>query len=150
MGLAGIEREGVESDDLLASEAVTLARGGHEVLIVSSDKDFAQIVDDRIQIMLPPPTANPKLGLAPAGRRGRRRRSSGFRPVHIADYLALVGDASDNIPGVAGVGPEDRGEVARGVRRPRGRHRPRPPSSSPSGSAPRSPQAPTGSGGTSS
>src|SRR5271165_3689193 len=48
MGLAGIEREGVESDDLLASEAVTLARGGHEVLIVSSDKDFAQIVCERI------------------------------------------------------------------------------------------------------
>jgi DNA polymerase-1 len=62
MGLVGIERDGVESDDLLASEAVTLAGAGHEVLIVSSDKDFAQIVGERIQILLPPPTANPKLG----------------------------------------------------------------------------------------
>src|SRR5690606_32568789 len=42
MGLIGIEQDGVESDDLLASQAVSLAREGHQVLIVSSDKDFAQ------------------------------------------------------------------------------------------------------------
>src|SRR5687767_2817335 len=59
MGLAGIEVDGVESDDLLAAEAVTLAKNGHEVIIVSSDKDFAQIVSDKIKIMLPPPSANP-------------------------------------------------------------------------------------------
>mgnify|MGYP003333748707 CR=1 FL=1 len=56
------EQDGVESDDLLAAEAVARARAGEEVLIVSSDKDFAQIVNDRIRIMLPPPSANPKLG----------------------------------------------------------------------------------------
>lgn len=105
MGLAGIEQDGVESDDLLASEAVTLAAAGHEILIVSSDKDFAQIVTDRVQIMLPPPTANPKLGwrrLDPAGV----REKFGVPPAGIADYLALVGDTSDNIPGVSGVGPK--------------------------------------------
>jgi DNA polymerase-1 len=105
MGLAGIEQDGVESDDLLASEAVTLAAAGHEILIVSSDKDFAQIVSDRIQIMLPPPTANPKLGwrrLDPAGV----MEKFGVPPAGIADYLALVGDTSDNIPGVSGVGPK--------------------------------------------
>ena len=62
MGLAGIEVAGVESDDLLASEAVKLARAGDDIVIVSSDKDFAQIVDERVKIMLPPPSANPKLG----------------------------------------------------------------------------------------
>ena len=105
MGLAGIEQDGVESDDLLASEAVTLAAAGHEILIVSSDKDFAQIVSDRIQILLPPPTANPKLGwrrLDPAGV----TEKFGVPPSGIADYLALVGDTSDNIPGVSGVGPK--------------------------------------------
>lgn len=105
MGLAGIERDGVESDDLLASEAVTLAKAGHEVLIVSSDKDFAQIVGERIQIMLPPPTANPKLGWRRMDAAGVAEKF-GVPPALIADYLALVGDSSDNIPGVAGVGPK--------------------------------------------
>ena len=105
MGLAGIEREGVESDDLLAFEAATLAAAGHEVLIVSSDKDFAQIVNDRIQIMLPPPTANPKLGWRRLDAAGVKEKF-GVEPARIADYLALVGDTSDNIPGVSGVGPK--------------------------------------------
>jgi 5'-3' exonuclease len=105
MGLAGIEREGVESDDLLASEAATLARDGHEVLIVSSDKDFAQVVGGRIAILLPPPTANPKLGWRRLDAAGVEAKF-GVPPARIADYLALVGDASDNIPGLAGAGPK--------------------------------------------
>jgi len=105
MGIAGIEREGVESDDLLASEAVTLAGAGHDVLIASSDKDFAQIVGDRVSIILPPPTANPKLGWRRLGAAGVQEKF-GVRPAGIADYLAIVGDASDNIPGLPGAGPK--------------------------------------------
>jgi DNA polymerase-1 len=105
MGLVGVEREGVESDDLLAAEAVALAREGHEVLIVSSDKDFAQLVGERIKIMLPPPSANPKLGWRRMDEAGVREKF-GVPPALIADYLALVGDTSDNIPGIAGVGPK--------------------------------------------
>lgn len=105
MGLAGVEQHGVESDDLLASEAVTLDRAGHDVVIVSSDKDFAQIVDDRIKILLPPPSANPKLGWRFLDAAGVREKF-GVPPGQIAHYLALVGDASDNIPGVEGVGPK--------------------------------------------
>lgn len=105
MGLAGIEVQGVESDDLLASEAVTLARQGHEVLIVSSDKDFAQIVDGNIKIMLPPPSANPKLGWRLLDAVGVQEKF-GVPPAQIAHYLALVGDTSDNIPGLDGVGPK--------------------------------------------
>ncbi len=105
MGLAGIEVQGVESDDLLASEAVSLARQGHEVLIVSSDKDFAQIVDEKIKIMLPPPSANPKLGWRLLDAAGVQEKF-GVPPVQIAHYLALVGDTSDNIPGLDGVGPK--------------------------------------------
>ena len=55
MGLVGVELNGVESDDLLASQAQALAAAGHEVLIVSADKDFAQIVGDHVKILLPPP-----------------------------------------------------------------------------------------------
>ena len=105
MGIAGIEREGVESDDLLASEAVTLAGAGHDVLIASSDKDFAQIVGDRVSIILPPPTANPKLGWRRLGAAGVEEKF-GVPPAGIADYLAIVGDASDNIPGLPGAGPK--------------------------------------------
>jgi DNA polymerase I len=105
MGLAGIEVHGIESDDLLASEAVRLAEAGHEVIIVSSDKDFAQIVGERITIMLPPPSANPKLGWRLLDAAGVREKF-GVPPAQIADYLALVGDSSDNIPGLEGVGPK--------------------------------------------
>lgn len=105
MGLVGIELEGVESDDLLASQAVALGRAGHDVRIISSDKDFAQIVDDRIRMLLPPPTANPKLGWRLLDAAGVKDKF-GVPPNLIADYLALVGDTSDNIQGVAGVGPK--------------------------------------------
>ena len=105
MGHVGIEQHGVESDDLLASQAVSLAVQGHEVLIVSADKDFAQIVGGRIKILLPPPSANPKLGWRLMDEAGVVEKF-GVPPAQIADYLALVGDASDNIPGVAGVGPK--------------------------------------------
>lgn len=105
LGYAGIEQDGVESDDLLASEAVARAKVGDDVLIVSADKDFAQIVSDRIKILLPPPSANPKLGwrLLDAAGVGEK---FGVPPAQIADYLALVGDTSDNIPGIDGVGPK--------------------------------------------
>jgi DNA polymerase-1 len=105
MGLGGIEVDGVESDDLLASHACSLARRGDQVLIVSSDKDFAQIVGERIRMMLPPPTANPKLGWRVLDEAGVVAKF-GVPPSQIADYLALVGDTSDNIPGLDGVGPK--------------------------------------------
>lgn len=105
MGCVGVEQEGVESDDLLAAQAVALARAGHEALIVSSDKDFAQVVDERIKIMLPPPTANPKIGWRTMDAAGVQEKF-GVPPAKIADFLALTGDTSDNIPGLAGVGPK--------------------------------------------
>ncbi len=105
MGLVGIELDGVESDDLLASQARMLAAAGHDVLIVSADKDFAQCVDDRIKILLPPPTANPKLGWRVLDAAGVMEKF-GVPPAQIADYLALIGDTSDNIPGIDGVGPK--------------------------------------------
>ena len=105
MGCVGVEQDGVESDDLLAAQAVALAKDGNEVLIVSSDKDFAQIVDERIKLMLPPPSANPKIGWRMRDAAGVKDKF-GVPPSQIADFLALVGDTSDNIPGLAGVGPK--------------------------------------------
>jgi DNA polymerase-1 len=105
MGLVGIELDGIESDDLVASHARMLANAGHDVLIVSADKDFAQCVNDRIKILLPPPTANPKLGWRILDVAGVVEKF-GVPPESIAEYLALIGDTSDNIPGIDGVGPK--------------------------------------------
>lgn len=105
MGLVGVELDGIESDDLLASHGRMLANAGHDVLIVSADKDFAQCVNDRIKILLPPPTANPKLGWRVLDAAGVVEKF-GVPPAQIAEYLALIGDTSDNIPGIDGVGPK--------------------------------------------
>lgn len=105
MGLVGIELDGVESDDLLAAQARALANAGHDVFIVSADKDFAQCVDERVKMLLPPPTANPKLGWRVLDAAGVVEKF-GVAPAQIADYLALIGDTSDNIKGVSGVGPK--------------------------------------------
>lgn len=105
LGIATVEDYGIESDDLLAAYAIKQANLGDDVLIVSSDKDFAQIVTEKIQILLPPPSAQPKLGW-------RRLNAAavldkfGVPPDQIVDYLALIGDSSDNIPGLSGVGPK--------------------------------------------
>jgi DNA polymerase-1 len=104
-GYAGVERNGVEADDLIASYSHQLAEDGHDILIVSADKDLAQLVNDRVHQMVPPPTANPKVGwreLDPAAV----EEKFGVKPSQIADYLALIGDTSDNIPGLKGVGPK--------------------------------------------
>ncbi len=105
LGLGCVEEDGVESDDLLASYAVTRAARGDTVSIVSSDKDFAQIVGNNIRILLPPPSAQPKLGWSVLDAEGVKAKF-GVPPERIVDYLSLIGDSSDNIPGVPGVGPK--------------------------------------------
>ena len=105
MGFIGYERDGIESDDLLAAQAVAVAAEGHEALIVSSDKDFAQIVNERIKILNPPPPGNPKAGWRTMDIAGVKEKF-GVPPAQIADLLALVGDTADNIPGLDGVGPK--------------------------------------------
>ncbi len=114
-GLLGVpwHREpGVEADDLIAAAAVRLAGAGHEVVIVSADKDFGQLLGPGIVQLLPAPTANPKLGW-------RRRDAAdleanlGVRPDQVPAYLALIGDTADNIPGVPGIGPKTAARLLR-------------------------------------
>jgi len=105
LGLAAVEIDGVESDDLLATCAVRRAEAGDDVLIVSSDKDFAQLVAERIRVLLPPPSAQPRLGWRLLDAAGVREKF-GVGPERIVDYLALIGDTSDNNPGLNGVGPK--------------------------------------------
>ena len=103
MGYGGLEVDGVEADDLIGSAALQLAAAGHRVGIVSADKDLAQLIRPGVTQWLPPPTANPKLGWRELDEDGVAIKF-GVTPAQIPDLLALVGDTSDNIPGIPGVG----------------------------------------------
>lgn len=100
MGIFQLEMEGFEADDLLATLAANLDRSGSQALIVTSDKDIMQLVDDNVKVIVN------KKGLTDIvifDRAGVIERF-GVPPERIADFLALKGDASDNIPGVSGIG----------------------------------------------
>ncbi len=107
MGYGIYEKHGVESDDLLAAYANRICSQDSNayVMIVSADKDFAQSVNERIHMLLPPPTANPRLGWRLLDPEGVEQKF-GVKTTQIADYLSLIGDTSDNLPGIPGVGPK--------------------------------------------
>ncbi|HCH84716.1 MAG TPA: hypothetical protein DFL85_04330, partial [Lentisphaeria bacterium] len=87
-----------EADDLIAAFA---RRAAGPVLIVSSDKDLSQLVDAEVKMLVPAP----KNGFEERDAAGVKAKFD-VPPELIVDYLALIGDASDNIPGVPGVGPK--------------------------------------------
>ncbi|HCT98658.1 MAG TPA: DNA polymerase I, partial [Methylococcaceae bacterium] len=98
MGIPLISASGVEADDVLGVLACYGKAQGHHVVIATSDKDMAQLVNTHITLE---DTMN-KTTLTVEGV----IEKFGVRPEQIADYLALVGDTSDNIAGVPKVGPK--------------------------------------------
>ncbi len=99
-GLNDFCGEGVEADDYIACLARRAAAAGWDVVIARADKDFMQLVSERISLLNP----NDKSGTV--WRREQVYAKAGVQPDQIADWLALMGDAVDNIPGVPGVGPK--------------------------------------------
>jgi DNA polymerase-1 len=89
---------GVEADDVIATLAEDAKRRGWSCVISTGDKDLAQLVDE--QVTLVNTMSNEKLD--PAGV----QQKFGVAPAQIVDYLSLTGDAVDNVPGVAKVGPK--------------------------------------------
>jgi DNA polymerase-1 len=99
-GLFLIDCASHEADDVIATVAVRARDAGMEVFIVTGDKDFLQIVDDRIKLWnLRSSTSKPEIVDAAAAT-----AKWGVPPTSMVDLLALMGDASDNIPGVPKVG----------------------------------------------
>ena len=96
MGLPLLQISGVEADDVISALTQQAKVRGWPVLIVSSDKDLAQLVDDQVRLL----DTMKNLITDAAGVQAK----FGVAPALIADWLALVGDTSDNIPGVPGVG----------------------------------------------
>lgn len=99
------EQEGLEADDLIASAVRQLSEDETDLLIVSSDKDLSQLVGPKVKQLLPPPTANPKMGWRLLDESAVKEKF-GISPAGILDYLSIIGDQSDNIPGLPGVGPK--------------------------------------------
>lgn len=93
-----LEQSGVEADDILASIAKKYTEAGCKVVIVSGDKDLLQLVDDNITMY--DPMKDKLMGKAEV------EEKYGVRADQLLDYFALVGDSSDNVPGVPGVGPK--------------------------------------------
>lgn len=105
LGIPVLELQDIEADDIIASLAAQLAADDESVMIVSSDKDFAQCVSNHVQQVIPPPTNLARANwnaLDPTGV----FEKWGIYPHQIVDYLALVGDAADHIQGMDGVGPK--------------------------------------------
>ncbi len=98
MGLPMLRIAGVEADDVIGTLATRGAAAGYDVLVSTGDKDMAQLVGPHITLVNT--MSNTRLD-----RPGVKAKFD-VLPEQIVDYLALVGDSSDNIPGVTGVGPK--------------------------------------------
>jgi DNA polymerase I len=95
-----LEKEGYEADDVLGSVSKIESSKGLGVKIITGDRDLLQLVDERIIINLP----GKSLSESKDYFADDVREYMGVRPDQIVDYKALVGDSSDNIPGVSGIG----------------------------------------------
>lgn len=98
-GLPLLKIEGVEADDIIGTLARRLAGPDLEVTIVSGDKDFFQLVNDHVRCLITK-KGNVNEVLDPEGVKAK----FGVYPHQVIDMLAMMGDASDNVPGVAGIG----------------------------------------------
>ncbi len=103
MGIPCLELAGYEADDVLATLAVQVTAAGGTCTIATSDKDARQLLSDRVQLLNL--RNNAPLGIA------ELEADWGIRPDQVVDFLALVGDAVDNVPGVPGIGPKIAGEL---------------------------------------
>ena len=95
--LPEISLDGYEADDILATLAERY-KSDYDIVFVTSDKDYSQLVEDRVSILDP--------GKNLVLDRDAVHARFGVYPEQFVDYLALVGDSSDNIPGVRGIGPK--------------------------------------------
>ncbi|NLV81521.1 MAG: DNA polymerase I [Synergistaceae bacterium] len=107
MGVPVFIRDKVEADDYIVSTAKNAASKGWKVTILTADKDLFQVISDNISVM------RPIKGVSKFSLYDEVffKNEFGFPPANMADYLALVGDAADNIPGVQGIGEKGAKEL---------------------------------------
>lgn len=102
MNIPRYELEGWEADDLIGTIAARDTQAGWDTVIVTGDKDSLQLISDRTRVKL----VTTRMGQTTTKEMtpDAFREAYGFEPIHMVDLKALMGDASDNIPGVKGVG----------------------------------------------
>ncbi len=100
LGLAWVELAGYEADDIIGTLARQAAKANDEVLILTGDKDTLQLIDDKIKVM----TTQKGITDVKVWDEAALDEKFGLTPNQIIDLKALMGDSSDNIPGVPGVG----------------------------------------------
>jgi DNA polymerase I len=100
-----LELEGYEADDVIGTLAVQAAAQGLEAVIVSGDKDFYQLIQPGI-CLLNPGRGGPAAVEEEWVDESNAHLRLGVPPRHVVDYLGLIGDSSDNVPGVRGIGPK--------------------------------------------
>ncbi len=91
-----------EADDIIGTAVCKAEEKGLESFVITPDKDFNQLITDKVKIVRPGKSAEDILYYD----RQRMLDEFGFEPKQMVDYLALIGDSSDAIPGVAGIGPK--------------------------------------------
>lgn len=101
LGIACLRKDGFEADDIIATLACRAAQEGRRCVIISGDKDLAQLVGDFVSVLKPDKSE----ALAHCGIE-EVKEHWGVAPAQMLDYLSLIGDSSDNIPGVKGIGPK--------------------------------------------
>ncbi len=102
LGMAQTEVEGYEADDIIGTVAEKAGAAGFEVLIITGDRDVLQLVNEQTSVLATIRGLSETRLYEP----DKVYDEYGVGPEQIADYKALVGDSSDNIPGVRGVGPK--------------------------------------------
>ena len=100
LGVPHYEESGIEADDICGTVAKKAAKQGYQVEVYTSDKDYLQLVDDRITVNLIRKGMSDIQKVTPSSM----VELFGFTPMQIIDYKGLRGDASDNLPGIPGVG----------------------------------------------
>jgi DNA polymerase-1 len=101
MHIPSIEVSGLEADDIIGTLAKQAEKEGYKVYMVTPDKDFGQLVSENIFMYRPSRMGN---GVEIWGIPEIQTRFGVKRPEQVIDYLGMMGDASDNIPGLPGVG----------------------------------------------
>lgn len=100
LGIPVIQQKGFEADDILGTLAVEAEKKGLKCSILSSDKDLLQLVNEDVHIL------KSQKGTLIEMDAKAVLEDKGVSPNQIVDYLALIGDQSDNVPGVKGIGPK--------------------------------------------
>lgn len=102
MGIVSLSREGFEADDILATLAYRAGHEGATVLVVSGDRDSFQTVTDNVTVLYPGASPGDLRRMTPAAVEAKY----GVPPQRYPEIAAIVGETSDNLPGVPGVGPK--------------------------------------------